>query len=171
MSQPCDQICSQPQGHAFLNARVGIKSENSPIDLLNALEIVKCSFSPSPFHSLSRGPYSSCKGITPVNVVKAEILAICYLQCITVCVCVCMCVCVHTLMRALNCARHFASVAHQTPLSMEFPGQEYWSKLPFPSTRIFLAQGVNICTSLLLSSWTGCFIISGLLFFLIFFNL
>ena len=25
------------------------------------------------------------------------------------------------------------SVAHQTPLSMEFPRQEYWSGLPFPS--------------------------------------
>ena len=27
------------------------------------------------------------------------------------------------------------SVAHQTPLSMEFPRQEYWSGLPFPSPR------------------------------------
>ena len=25
------------------------------------------------------------------------------------------------------------TVAHQAPLSMEFPRQEYWSKLPFPS--------------------------------------
>ena len=24
-------------------------------------------------------------------------------------------------------------IAHQTPLSMGFPGQEYWSGLPFPS--------------------------------------
>ena len=24
------------------------------------------------------------------------------------------------------------SVAHQAPLSMEFPGQEYWSGLPYP---------------------------------------
>ena len=24
------------------------------------------------------------------------------------------------------------TVAHQTPLSMEFPRQEYWSRLPFP---------------------------------------
>ena len=26
------------------------------------------------------------------------------------------------------------TVAHQAPLSMEFPRQEYWSGLPFPST-------------------------------------
>ena len=26
-------------------------------------------------------------------------------------------------------------VAHQTPLSMDFPRQEYWSGLPFPSSR------------------------------------
>ena len=25
------------------------------------------------------------------------------------------------------------TVAHQVPLSLEFPRQEYWSKLPFPS--------------------------------------
>ena len=25
------------------------------------------------------------------------------------------------------------TVAHQAPLSMEFPGQEYWSRLPFHS--------------------------------------
>ena len=25
------------------------------------------------------------------------------------------------------------TVAHQTPLSLEFPRQEYWSGLPFPS--------------------------------------
>ena len=32
-------------------------------------------------------------------------------------------------------------VAHQTPLSMEFPRQEYWSDLLFPSPGIFLTQG------------------------------
>ena len=26
------------------------------------------------------------------------------------------------------------TVAHQTPLSMEFPRSEYWSRLPFPPT-------------------------------------
>ena len=26
------------------------------------------------------------------------------------------------------------TVAHQVPLSMEFPRQEYWSRLPFPTS-------------------------------------
>ena len=41
-----------------------------------------------------------------------------------------MCVCV------LSRVQLFATpwtVAHQAPLSMEFPRQEYWSGLPFPS--------------------------------------
>ena len=29
--------------------------------------------------------------------------------------------------------RLFVTVAHQAPLSMGFPRQEYWSGLPFPS--------------------------------------
>ena len=39
-------------------------------------------------------------------------------------------------MCVLNCVWLFATpwtVAHQTPLSMEFSRQEYWSRLPFPS--------------------------------------
>ena len=39
-------------------------------------------------------------------------------------------------------------VAHQTPLSIEFPSQEYRSGLPFSSLGIFLTQGLN--SSLLL---------------------
>ena len=35
------------------------------------------------------------------------------------------------------------TVAHQAPLSMEFPRQEYRSGLPFPSPDIFLTQGSN----------------------------
>ena len=35
------------------------------------------------------------------------------------------------------------TVAHQAPLSMEFPRQEYWSGLPFPSSGIFPTQGLN----------------------------
>ena len=35
------------------------------------------------------------------------------------------------------------TVAHQTPLSMEFSRQEYWSGLPCPSPGIFLTQGSN----------------------------
>ena len=39
-------------------------------------------------------------------------------------------------MCVLSCVQLFATpwtVAHQTPLSMEFSRQEYWSGLPFPS--------------------------------------
>ena len=35
------------------------------------------------------------------------------------------------------------TVAHQAPLSMGFPKQEYWSGLPFPPPGIFSTQGSN----------------------------
>ena len=47
-----------------------------------------------------------------------------------VCVCVCLCVCVCTL----SCVWLFTTswtVAHQSPLSMEFSRQEYWNGVPF----------------------------------------
>ena len=37
------------------------------------------------------------------------------------------------------------TVAHQAPLSLEFPRQEYWNELPFPSPGIFLTQEWNLC--------------------------
>ena len=39
-------------------------------------------------------------------------------SCLTLCVCVCVCVC---------------EPGCQAPLSMGFPRQEYWNRLPFPS--------------------------------------
>ena len=48
----------------------------------------------------------------------------------SVCVCVCVCVC------ALSHVRLFVNprtVAHQAPLSVRFPRQEYWSGLTFPT--------------------------------------
>ena len=48
-----------------------------------------------------------------------------------VCVCVCVCVCV------FSCVQLFETpwtVAHQAPLSMGFPRQEYWSGLPLPAS-------------------------------------
>ena len=33
------------------------------------------------------------------------------------------------------------TAAHQAPLTMRFPQQEYWSGLPFPSQGIFPTQG------------------------------
>ena len=37
------------------------------------------------------------------------------------------------------------TVARQAPLSMEFPRQEYWSGLPFPSSRNLPHQGIEPC--------------------------
>ena len=53
-------------------------------------------------------------------------------MCVRVCVCVCVCVCA----RALSCVRLFSSlqtVARQTPLSLGFSRQQYWSGLPLPT--------------------------------------
>ena len=44
------------------------------------------------------------------------------------CVCVCVCVLSHVQLFATPW-----TVAHYTPLSMGFPRQEYWSRLPFPT--------------------------------------
>ena len=46
----------------------------------------------------------------------------------------------------LNCVRLIATpwiVAHQAPLSMGFPRQEYWIGLPFPSPGDRLAPGIE----------------------------
>ena len=43
---------------------------------------------------------------------------------------------VRMLVQLLSCVRLFVTpwtVARQAPLSIEFPRQEYWSELPFPS--------------------------------------
>ena len=36
-----------------------------------------------------------------------------------------------------------STVAYQAPLSMEFPRQEYWSRLPFPSSGDLLHSGIE----------------------------
>ena len=47
------------------------------------------------------------------------------------CVCVCVCVClVAKLCPTLGIPW---AVAHQVPLSMGLPSQDYWSELPFPT--------------------------------------
>ena len=46
-------------------------------------------------------------------------------------VCVCVCVCVSC--SVVSDSAIPGTVAHQSPLSMEFSRQEYWSGLPFPS--------------------------------------
>ena len=42
-----------------------------------------------------------------------------------------------------NCLQPPWTVAHQTPLSMEFSRQEYWSVLPFPSPGDLLNPGIE----------------------------
>ena len=66
----------------------------------------------------------------------------CWWVCVYVCVCarVCVCVC------ALSHVQLFVTpwtIAHHTPLSLEFSRQEYWSELPFPLQGNFLDQGLN----------------------------
>ena len=39
------------------------------------------------------------------------------------------------------------TVAHQAPLSMGFPRQEYWSELPFPSPGDLPDPGIEPCVS------------------------
>ena len=41
------------------------------------------------------------------------------------------------------------TVAHQAPLSMEFPRQEYWSGLPFPSPENLSDPGIETGSSAL----------------------
>ena len=48
------------------------------------------------------------------------------------CVCVCVCVCV-LVTQSCPALRDPWTVACQTPLSIEFSRQEYWSGLPFTS--------------------------------------
>ena len=53
-----------------------------------------------------------------------------------------------------SCVRPFVTpgtVARQTPLSMGFSRQEYWSGLHFLLQRIFLTQGLNLCLLCLVS--------------------
>ena len=55
----------------------------------------------------------------------------------------CISVSIFAVVLTLLCVQLFVTpctIAHQTPLSMGFPGQGYWSGLPFPSPGIFLTQ-------------------------------
>ena len=52
--------------------------------------------------------------------------------CACVCVCVCVCVCMHACSGMSDSFQPPWTVTYQAPLSMGFPRQEYWSRLPFP---------------------------------------
>ena len=43
-----------------------------------------------------------------------------------------------------SCSANPWIVAHQVPLAMGFPQQEYWSGLPFPPSGIFPIQGPSL---------------------------
>ena len=48
--------------------------------------------------------------------------------------------------QSLSCVQFFVTlwtVAHQAPLSMRFPRQEYWSGLPFSPPRDLLEPGIK----------------------------
>ena len=53
-----------------------------------------------------------------------------------------MCVCVQLLSHVQLFSTPW-TVAHQAPQSMEFPRQEYWSGLPFPSPRDLPDPGIE----------------------------
>ena len=84
---------------------------------------------------------------------KHECVCVCVCVCVCMCVCVCVCVCREEWLRvaavvvlSLKSVQLFATpwtVAHQPPISMRFPRQEYWSGLPFLLQGIFLTQGSN----------------------------
>ena len=67
--------------------------------------------------------------------------------------------CVH--IRVLSCFSRVQPIAtiwtivHQTPLSIGFSRQEYWSGLPFPPPGIFPTQGLNPCLLCLLHWQVG----------------
>ena len=56
-----------------------------------------------------------------------------------------MCVYIVQLLSPVQCFATQWTASRQAPLFMGFPGQEYWSGLPFPSAGIFLTQESNPC--------------------------
>ena len=64
----------------------------------------------------------------------------------------CVCVCVHArvCIQLLSHVQLFVTlwtVAHQAPLSMGFPTQEYWSGLPFPPAGYLPNPGIRPTSS------------------------
>ena len=62
--------------------------------------------------------------------------------------CVCVCVCGHSVVS--DSLQTPWTTAHQVPLSMGFPRQEYWSGLPFPTPGHLLDSGIKPRLSCLL---------------------
>ena len=77
------------------------------------------------------------------------------------------CVCIYIIglsvcvLIRFGCIQFFATprtVAHQAPLSMEYPRQEYWSGLPFPIPGDFPDPGIEP-TSLMSSALAGRWVV------------
>ena len=67
---------------------------------------------------------------------------LCIYMYMCVCVCVCVCVCGQLLSHVWLSVTSW-TVACQALLSMEFPRQEYWYGLPFPTPGYLLDQGIE----------------------------
>ena len=57
-----------------------------------------------------------------------------------------LCVCMLSLFSRAQLFEILLTVAHQTPLSLGFSRQEYWSGLPFPPLRDFPDPGIKPAT-------------------------
>ena len=66
-------------------------------------------------------------------------LILCVCVCVYVYVCVCVCTLSHLVIQFFATPR---TIARQAPLSLEFPRQEYWSGLTFPSPGDLLNPGI-----------------------------
>ena len=64
-------------------------------------------------------------------------------MCVCVCVCVCVCALVLSSFSRVQLFATLWTVAHQAPLSMGFPRQEYWSRLLFPSPEDLPSPGIE----------------------------
>ena len=98
-----------------------------------------------------------CEGVSVCECVWICVWVwVCVSVCVCVCVCDCVCVCVRVWVCVCVCELTLScsvvsdslqliprTIAHQTPLSVEFSKQEYWSGLPFPPQGIFPTQGLN----------------------------
>ena len=72
-----------------------------------------------------------------------------------------LCVCVGGCAQSLSCVQLFATpwtVAHQAPLSLGFPRQEYWPGLPFPLPGTLPDPGIESESPLSPASAGGFFI-------------
>ena len=86
-----------------------------------------------------------------------------------VCVCVCVCAQARMCVCTLGHIQLFVTpwtLAHQAPLSMEFPLQEYWKGLPFYTPRDLPNPGIEP-TSPVSSAWASGFFTTVPLFIFI----